>query len=104
MRAATFEHGNADVTKVRNDLFSHFRISQQFFKLLTEVSLELSADWDLACSAKNMRWIHTLGLRVLIVKKPLLYRQCSPCPWQAKCNLAIFLDFLSGSIMGYGQI
>jgi hypothetical protein len=30
-------------------LFSHFSISQQFFKLLTEESLELSADSDLAC-------------------------------------------------------
>jgi hypothetical protein len=37
------------VTRVRNVLFSHFRISQQFFKLLTEESLELSADSDLAC-------------------------------------------------------
>jgi len=44
----TFAHGNADVTSVRNVLFSHFRISQQFFKLLTEESLELSADSDLA--------------------------------------------------------
>lgn len=44
----TLAHGNADVTSVRNVLFSHFRISQQFFKLLTEESLELNADSDLA--------------------------------------------------------
>jgi hypothetical protein len=48
----TLAHGNADVTSVRNVLFSHFRISQQFFKLLTEESLELSADSDLACKVK----------------------------------------------------
>jgi len=40
------------VTSVRNVLFSHFRISQQFFKLLTEESLELSADSDLAYKVK----------------------------------------------------
>jgi hypothetical protein len=45
----TLAHGNADVTRVRNVLFSHFSISQQFFKLLTEESLELSADSDRAC-------------------------------------------------------
>jgi hypothetical protein len=48
----TLAHGNADVTRVRNVLFSHFKISQQFFRLLTEESLELSADSDLACRVK----------------------------------------------------
>lgn len=36
--------GKADVTRVKNVLFSHFKISQQFFKLETEESLELKAD------------------------------------------------------------
>ena len=30
--------GKADVTTVKKDLFSHLRISQQFFKLLTDGS------------------------------------------------------------------
>jgi hypothetical protein len=58
----TLAHGNADVTRVRNVLFSHFRISQQFFKLLTEESLELNADSDLACKVKFQKNICFLAV------------------------------------------
>ena len=40
----TFGGGNAPVTKVTNEILSHLRISQQFFKALTEPSLVLRAE------------------------------------------------------------
>ena len=50
----TFADGNAEVTSVRKDLFSHLRISQQFFKLLTLGSRVLKAVSERDWSARNM--------------------------------------------------
>lgn len=91
----TLAQGKADVTRVKNVFVSHLRISQQFFKELTDASREDKADGERACSARNIRWIHTRGFRVRIVKNVRLYRQCSPRPGHPKCNLATFFARLS---------
>lgn len=39
----TFADGNADVTRVRKLLLSAFKVSQQFFRLLTDASRVLRA-------------------------------------------------------------
>ena len=44
----TLGGGKAPVTRVTKEIFSHFNISQQFFKALTEPSLVLNADVALA--------------------------------------------------------
>ena len=40
--------GNAPVTKVTKEIFSHFKISQQFFNALTELSRVLIAEEERA--------------------------------------------------------
>ena len=42
--SCAFAGGNAPVTNVTNEMFSHFSISQQFFNALTELSRVLIAD------------------------------------------------------------
>ena len=53
------------MTRVTKEMFSHLRISQQFFRADTEDSLVEMAEGDRAWSARNMRWIHVRGHRVL---------------------------------------
>ena len=46
--SCAFAGGNAPVTKVTKEMFSHLSISQQFFNALTELSRVLIADEDRA--------------------------------------------------------
>ena len=92
----SFAEGNAVVTNLRKGKFvSALIVSQQCFKLATCASLVLRADGDRAWRARNIRWIQSLGWRTLMQKSWLLYRQCSPFPWQPKNNLAYLRRFRS---------
>ena len=51
--SCAFAGGNAPVTKVTKEIFSHLSISQQFFKALTELSLVLIADEERACNVAS---------------------------------------------------
>ena len=65
---------------------SSLRVSQHALRLPTLGSCWHTARWERACTARNMMWIHVLGLRVLKLKKFCGYRQCSPLPKHTKLS------------------
>lgn len=92
--------GKAPVTSVRKVLFSHLRMSQQCLSEATVGSREDSAAAWRACSARNMRWIHTRASRVRSEKAARAYRQCGPRRPHTNCSRACFLERRSGGEHG----
>lgn len=90
--------GKALVTSVRKVLFSHLSVSQQCLRLATVGSREDRAAGWRACSARNMRCIHTRGSRVRIENCARVYRQCTPRRPHPNCSRACFLDLRSADV------
>ncbi|KAL4714149.1 hypothetical protein ACJJTC_008503 [Scirpophaga incertulas] len=67
-------------------------MSQQCLRLATVGSREDRALPWRACSARNIRWIHTRGARVRTTNSARAYRQCAPRRPHANDSRAAFLE------------